>query len=162
MSSYSRFPGTASAASSYFVQLSRNFFLSIINSCATAAQLLTMSCIYPILIDSTQVQYSSTRGLRHLQKFSGNSGHACHVQRTASKIYFWKKLFLAIPEYDVLIFGHMNYMRVLKESTVRRTLDTYKNFRFWRVDRKHYIIAEICHVGLVSFVSRTMTHALFP
>jgi hypothetical protein len=46
------------------------------------------------------------------------------------KYIFWKKLFLAIPEYDVLIFGHMNYMRVLKESTVRRTLDTYKNFRF--------------------------------
>ena len=104
----------------------------------------------------------STRGLRHLQNFSENSGHACHVQPTASKVFSWNKLFLAIPEYDVLIFGHMNYMGVLKESTVRRTLDTYKNFRFWRVDRKHYIIAEICHVGLVSFVSRTMTHALFP
>ena len=23
-------------------------------------------------------------------------------------------------------------------------------------------VAEICHVGLVAFVSRTMTHALFP
>ena len=44
--------------------------------------------------------------------------------------YFLEQVVFGDTQYDVLIFGHMNYMRVLKESTVRRTLDTYKNFRF--------------------------------